>query len=402
MIFSQAQLEQLVSNYVDKTLVAQDTFKPTYNDTTNAVNRIGKTIFINNDVSEKLTWVNGDYLGLGKIVEELSLDLALPDDFDREGTNTLKYTPPTFRPAFYSYTQAKKTLRTSYAFDEYEKSAQSRADFEYVTTQILGRNMKSLRKFENQHKRQLVGLATSLAITAQTTTTAFTASTAYKIGTYLKDPASDTRGVVFRTIPASGGPTSWADAVAKAYIVPINVAEVLEAPTDTTTSDAFIKRVKQLAEIASDDNQGYCLSGQYGGSDVRNLRLVVLQGVKPNIEVESLAGAFHTDKLALPVISIDSVPNFGLPNDNGAWAILVDERAIKAFPNYFATRINDNGEGDFINYFTHAQYTDFISMNAFIHVFYTGSPLKAYKASTANIKAVQEEGTLEAVTKQGK
>ena len=118
MIFSQAQLEQLVSNYVDKTLVAQDTFKPTYNDTTNAVNRIGKTIFINNDVSEKLTWVNGDYLGLGKIVEELSLDLALPDDFDREGTNTLKYTPPTFRPAFYSYTQAKKTLRTSYAFDE--------------------------------------------------------------------------------------------------------------------------------------------------------------------------------------------------------------------------------------------------------------------------------------------
>ena len=92
------------------------------------------------------------------------------------------------------------------------------------------------------------------------------------------------------------------------------------------------------------------------------LALYVKQGVMPSLEVDTMAGAFHLEKLSTGV-DAKVIKDFGATNSK-AYAILMDVRAVRLHVDYEAVRENFNGAGDFLNLFSHIETTGFISRNA--------------------------------------
>lgn len=87
-----------------------------------------------------------------------------------------------------------------------------------------------------------------------------------------------------------------------------------------------------------------------------------------SLEVDTMAGAFNAEKLALPC-EIKVVEDFGNGVDANAYAVLVDPRGIKLHRNYEAVRDNPVAAGDYRNFFLHTEHTGFISPYTFVKVF---------------------------------
>ena len=97
------------------------------------------------------------------------------------------------------------------------------------------------------------------------------------------------------------------------------------------------------------------------------MKLIVKQGVIPALEVETYAGAFHSEDLAIPA-DIVVVKDFGSADDK-YYAVLMDERGMRLHNTYNATREQPNGDGDFLNIFRHTEDTAHVSRNTFVKVF---------------------------------
>ena len=141
--------------------------------------------------------------------------------------------------------------------------------------------------------------------------------------------------------------------------------------TDLSLSTADIKQVKEDIEVASDVSEGHSLNGNTLGA-TQGLVLIVKQGVIPSLEVDTYAGAFNQNQLAVPA-EIVVVKDFGSA-DADYFAVLMDRRAMRLHNTYNATRDNANGDGDFLNIFRHTEDTAYLSRNAFF---------KAYKKPSA-------------------
>ena len=63
-----------------------------------------------------------------------------------------------------------------------------------------------------------------------------------------------------------------------------------------------------------------------------------------------------------------AVPDMG-DADADYFAVLLDARAIRVHNTYRAVRNNENGEGDFLNYFYHTENTAHVSRNVFVKVY---------------------------------
>ena len=86
----------------------------------------------------------------------------------------------------------------------------------------------------------------------------------------------------------------------------------------------------------------------------------------PSVEVDTMAGAFNKDDLAIPA-RVKIVEDFG-SDTSKAWAILVDSRAIKLHPQYFRFGETPVNGGDYRNMFLHSKQIGYISKFAYIHV----------------------------------
>ena len=103
---------------------------------------------------------------------------------------------------------------------------------------------------------------------------------------------------------------------------------------------------------------------------IEGLVLILKQNIVPNLDVDTMAGAFHLDKVALPA-RIIVVKDFGKEADDKCYGILADARFMRLHNTYRAVREQLNADGDFISYYSHTEDTAWISRNAFIHIFKT-------------------------------
>ena len=87
----------------------------------------------------------------------------------------------------------------------------------------------------------------------------------------------------------------------------------------------------------------------------------------PSLEVDTMAGAFHLEKLNTGV-EAKVIKDFGNTSTK-AYAILMDRRGAKLHADYEAVRENFNGFGDFVSLFSHIESTAFISRNCFVKIF---------------------------------
>lgn len=364
------QLKSYIASVVTEAKLSSDTFSVTRNNIVGLVDKIGKIVTIDTYfANDKLSDLEGEYLGLGKTIEEWQEDLYMVEDFDSTGAGAMSPASSSYRPAFYSYTLGKKVIKVTIPNNDIERAVNSYEELSSVVSMKLKRLQDSMALYRYGVKREMLGKFAEMAVTANAdaSATAFasiTSSTA--VGTHVK--TTNAYGILVHKFPSSNPPATWADAVSGGYIIVYDLVKELSLPVDDTTGEAFIKAVKEDVEIASDVSEGHSLNGNTLGA-VEGLKLYIKQGVVPSLEVDTLAGAFHEDKLALPA-GLEVIKDFGNASSK-IFAILVDSRGAKLHNTYRATRENFNGDGDFLNLFEHTEDTAFISRNVFIRVYKT-------------------------------
>lgn len=288
-----------------------------------AIDKIGKTVQINGVYTDKLAELEGDNLPLGKTIEEYFIDLTMPEtysDITTEGAKDDQPALPAVEDVCYNYTLGRQKVKTTVPFDNLERAFNTSEGAAAAITDISAKLQNSVDMTKYQMKKQLLGNVASKAL------------------------------AVKATVP--------------------DVYKLMPVPVDTETSEAFITAIKQAAEDASFAHQGGLGNRLIGAAP--ELKLYVKKGVMPIVEVEALAGAFNSDKLALPA-SVTVVDDFGTitggTSGKQVYAILIDPRGVKLHEGYNASRYKENADGDFVNYVRHFEETGFISKSTFVRVF---------------------------------
>lgn len=307
-------LNTFVGTYVNKAKQA-GSWSATTDNFVGLLDKVGKQVTIDGEFNDKLAEMNGDALPYGKTIEEYFIDLTLPSDFDATGATNLAPANPTCEDVAYSYTLGRKKIKTTTPYDNFERACLSGNEAGNIATKIMERLYDSQSLYTYAIKRQLLA------------------------------------NVIDKAESASNAST---------------LVEVLTAPTNETTSKAFIKSVKEAVEVAKDVNEGHNLGNYLIGASPR-LTLYVKQGVIPTIAVETLAGAFNSKELTFGV-DVKVIKDFG-NNNSGVYAMLIDPRGVKLHEGYRALRTAPNADGDFMNHTLHSEYTGFISKSTFVKVY---------------------------------
>ena len=308
-----AELEKFVKEYVLASKQAGDWVSTTDN-LYKLVDKIGKQITLDGLFQDKLPELDGDNLPYGATIEEYFADLILPEAYSDEADPLAKHLITTQEPS-YSYTMGRKVLKATVPYDNVERAALGGSEASDMLTRITKRLSDSEAEWKYNVKRQLIANMIAKAEAAAN-----------------KD----------------------------------KMVETLAKPVDTATGEAFIQRVKELKEVASESSEGNNLANCLIGA-APSLVLYVKQGVIPSLQVNTLAGVFNKDELGLGV-EVKVIKDFG-DNASGVYAVLMDPRGVKLHNHYNATRSQENGDADYVNFFRHIEDTGFISKFTFFHAF---------------------------------
>ena len=312
------QIKEFIAEYVDAASQGNTTFTPSYDNLAGLLDKIAKTITIDGQFADKLEVFNGEELDLGRTIEEWYQDLCVVAEYDENGNNALAPSYPTYQDNSYSYTLGRKVIQTTLKYNDYERAFNSPAEYEAIVNMVIKRLYDTYAVFKYNSKKQL--LANTIAKAEESTGAA-------------------------------------------------NIVKTIAARTNTDTGEAFIEQVKKDIEAASFVSEGNSLNAGATLGASEGLVLVVKKGTVPALDVNTYAGAFHLDKLAMPA-EIVVVDDFG-DADEKYYAMLVDSRAIRLHPSYMAVREQLNAKGDFMNFFLHTENTGFISRNTFLRVYKT-------------------------------
>ena len=365
------ELSAAVASYVGSNKVAYASFTETRNNIVGLLDKIGKIVQLDTSFYDKLPELDGEELSFGKTVEEFFQDLILAVDWnqDADGSRALKFYSPTYRPVAYNISLGKKIIPESIPNNNIERAVHNEGQFVDIIATMTKRLSDSKAAWKYQCKRELLGKLCDLAEAAYSGATAYAnyADTPTNVveGTYYKQGSPAKYAVCVKSKTAASGDT-WATMVAGGYLVPINFVQEVPVPEDTSTGETFIKAVKNAVEKAQDISEGYSLNGNTIGAE-EGLKLYFKQGVRSSLDVDTMAGAFHEERLAVQVEE-KVIRDFGSTSSK-AYAILLDPRMVRLHPDYEAVRNNTNGFGDFENIFQHLEYTGFLSRNCFFTIF---------------------------------
>ena len=371
---SKAQLQAVVHNYVVSNKIGVESFTETRANSVGLLDVLGKIYTNWQNYGDKLDLFDGEDLSFGKTIEEWAQDLILPEDFDASGSGTLAPHESTYRPVSFSFTLGKKTIPQTIRNNDIERAVHNIAQFEEIISGKTKALYDSETMFRYAMKRQALGVLASRCVTAMDSTQAdvtlasvgASISGAHDVGEIF---AITSVGVYILVKPiASGAGLTGTTAISGGYLIKLDLVTEIAIPSSDVTGEAFIEQVLKDVEVASDFSEGHSLNGNtLGGNPEAGLVLVMKQGIMPSLKVQTLAGAFNKEELALPS-SIVVIPDFG-DADESVFAVLVDRRIMRLHNTYRAVRENMNGQGDFLNYFYHTENTVHVSRNCFVKVY---------------------------------
>lgn len=364
-------LKTAVASYVDGSKIAYNSFSATYQNIVGLLDKVGLIETLDTSFFDKLPELDGQRLEAGKTVEEWYQDLIMAVDYnqDVDGSRAMKFYSPTYRPVAWSYSLGKKIIPTSIPNNNIERAVNNLEQFANIVAVATKRLADSKAAWKYQVKREMLGKLCDKAAAAYSGATAYTQnSTVLAEGTYYKWTDSDSvnhfavcvEGQV-AAVNKSGNQLE-----AEGILIELQMVEEVAIPEDSTTGENFIKALKSAVEAAQDVSEGYSLNGNTIGAE-QGLVLYVKQGVMPSLEVDTMAGAFHLEKLNTGV-EAKVIKDFGSTTTK-AYAILMDRRGAKLHIDYEAVRENFNGFGDFVSLFSHIESTAFISRNCFVKIF---------------------------------
>lgn len=369
------QLKSFVATYCDQYKIGVESFSETRANSVGLLDVLGKIYTNWQNYGDKLAIFDGEDLSFGKTIEEWAQDLILPEDFDASGATTLAPHESTYRPVSFSFTLGKKTIPQTIRNNDIERAVHNIAQFE----EIIAGKTKALYDSETMLryalKRQALGVLVARCAGAMNSANAdltlategTTISGAVDVNDLVWVTATSKMYVAVKPI-ASGSGLTGTTAIAGGYLVLLDLLTAIAKPVDDSTGEAFIEQVLKDVEVASDFSEGHSLNGNtLGGNPEAGLVLVMKQGVMPSLKVQTLAGAFHREELAIPA-EIVVIPDFG-DADADYYAVLVDRRIMRLHNTYRAVRENQNGQGDFLNMYYHTENTVHVSRNCFVKVY---------------------------------
>ena len=364
-------LKTAVASYVDGSKIAYNSFSATYQNIVGLLDKVGLIETLDTSFFDKLPELDGQRLEAGKTVEEWYQDLIMAIDYnqDVDGSRAMKFYSPTYRPVAWSYSLGKKIIPTSIPNNNIERAVNNLEQFANIVAVATKRLADSKAAWKYQVKREMLGKLCDKAAAAYSGATAYTQnSTVLAEGTYYKWTDSDSVNhfAVCVEGQAAAVNKSGNQLEAEGILIELQMVEELAIPEDSTTGEAFIKALKNAVEKAQDISEGFSLNGNTIGAE-EGLVLYVKQGVAPSLDVDTMAGAFHLDKLN-PGVEMKVIKDFGSTTTK-AYAILMDRRGAKLHIDYEAVRENFNGFGDFVSLFSHIESTAFISRNCFVKIF---------------------------------
>ena len=369
-----AQLTSVVHNYVASNKIAVDSFSETKDNSVGLLDTLGKIYTLWQNYGDKLVLFDGEDLSFGKTIEEWAQDLILPENFDASGSTTLAPHESTYRPVSFSYTLGKKTIPQTIRNNDIERAVHNIGQFEDIIAGKTKALYDSETMFRYAIKREALGVlmarcdyqmdATNADVTLANTSASI--SGAHDVNELFAITGS---GMYILVKPiASGAGLTGATAISGGYLIKLDLVTEIAQPSSDVTGEAFIEQVLKDVEVASDYSEGHSLNGNtLGGNPEAGLVLVVKQGVMPSLKVQTLAGAFNKEELAMPA-EIVVIPSFG-DADADLWAVLCDRRIMRCHNTYRAVRENMNGQGDFLNMFYHSENTVHVSRNCFVKVY---------------------------------
>lgn len=370
-----AQLKSVVASYVTSNKISVDSFSATRDNSVGLLDTLGKIYTLWQNYGDKLDIFDGEDLSFGKTIEEWAQDLILPEDFDPSGATTLAPHESTYRPVSFSFTLGKKTIPQTIRNNDIERAVHNLAQFEDIIAGKTKAMYDSETMFRYAIKRQALGVliarcddamdASNADVTLATEGASI--SGAHSVNEIFAVTATSKVYVLVKPI-ASGAGLTGTTAIAGGYLIELKLVTEIAQPVSDVTGEAFIEQILADAEIASDFSEGHSLNGNtLGGNPEAGLVLVMKQGIMPKLKVQTLAGAFNKEELAMPA-EIRVIPDFG-DADADFYAVLVDRRIMRLHNTYRAVRENLNGQGDFLNMFYHTENTCHVSRNCFVKVY---------------------------------
>ena len=367
---SYTELKSVVSSLITKAKISNPSFVETRDNVVGLLDKIGAIITLDTDYQQdKLYMFDGFFMSFGKTIEEYQEDLILPSSFDSSGSGALSPSDPSYRPVDYSYSLGRKVIKTTIRNNNIERAVHFEAQLVDIVAMQFKRLEDSMAVYRYELKREMLAKYIALCEEPYSSTTTFAISTAYSVGAYVRKGSSGDDAKIFAVVvkPILNTNThDWANAVLNGELIVLDLIQELAKPVDTSTGEAFIEQVKKDLEVASDLSEGHSLNGNSLGA-VSALKLIVKQGTIPSLEVNTMAGAFHSEDLAIPA-DIVVVKDFGSASSD-YYAVLMDERGMRLHNTYNATREQVNGDGDFLNIFRHTEDTAHVSRNTFIKVY---------------------------------
>ena len=322
-----ANLGAFVKDYVNVELQAK-TWQSTSRGFMGLVDKVGRIVTIDGSFENRLTDLDGEFLSAGKTIEEYFIDLTLPQSYAYTSAKKKDFVTqmgkhesvylPTVEDVAYSYTLGENLIPTTIPNNDIQQAALSAEGASSMVSTIYKRLNDSYIVYKNALKEQLVGNAVKKVL----------ATTANKA----------------------------------------NLTSIIAKPTDAITGEAFIEEVQKVAERSEKENEGNNL-GNYLTAKAEGLKLYIKDGIMPSLKVQTRAGAFQLDELALPA-EIEKVIGFG-DADSKVFAVLMDKRMCKLCPSYEVVDADVFNSAGITNFYHHSEHTAFISKSTFVHVFMT-------------------------------
>lgn len=303
-----SNIKTFVAGVLQDAKIAQsaETFAAVINDTTGLVEKCMDQICLNQLFTDKLPELDGDEKEFGAYIEEYGMGLLVP----KAATSLVdgqSYGVPYYAPAvqgtFHSWKLPEYIVAGSTSYNKYKSSMKSPEAYASFVSSVLKQMIDSYNQARYEEKKELLGWAANN----------------------------------------------------------VAVKQVLAKPVDTLTGEAFIKAVKDIAEDASFARDITVGDKTITLGAAEGLTLYLNKGIMSSLEVDTLAGAFNKEDLAMPVTI--KVVDFGATGmgTNQAYGLIVDNRAIKLFPNRNTVGEDVNAYHDFVTVSRHVIDTPFVS-----------------------------------------
>ena len=303
-----SNIKTFVAGVLQDAKIAQsaENFTAVINDTTGLVEKCMDQICLNQLFTDKLPELDGDEKEFGAYVEEYGMGLLVP----KAATSLVdgqSYGVPYYAPAvqgtFHSWKLPEYIVAGSTSYNKYKSSMKSPEAYSSFVSSVLKQMIDSYNQARYEEKKELLGWAANN----------------------------------------------------------VAVKQILAKPVDTASGEAFIKRVKDIAEEASFARDITVGEKTITLGAAEGLTLYLNKGIMSSLEVDTLAGAFNKEDLAMPVTI--KVVDFGANGmgTNQAYGLIVDNRAIKLFPNRNTVGEDVNAYHDFVTVSRHVIDTPFVS-----------------------------------------